>query len=216
MSKREDLTGKKFCRLRVLGFSHTKARKSYWECKCSCGKFSTVRSDCLKSGETTSCGCAQRERAGEYVKHGGTGTPEYKCWQKMRERCNNPNDKNYKNYGGRGIEITSRWDDFKLFYSDMGRRPSDIYSIDRINNEEGYEPSNCRWATKKEQANNRRSNVLLTHKGRTQNINQWREELGFSNMLIQNRLKKGWSVEKTLKTPVLKRKRDFKNTLWES
>jgi hypothetical protein len=202
MSKRKDLTGQVFGRLKVLEFNHTKNRKSYWVCKCSCGNCKTIRSDSLVISGTISCGCAQREIAGSEIKHGRTFTPEYRTWAKMRERCNNKNSKDFKYYGGRGIKIAPRWNDFRVFYSDMGDRPSHGHSIGRVDNNIGYSPSNCIWATSKEQANNRRNNVLLTHKGKTQNINQWREKLGFSHSLIQNRLKRGWSVEKTLTTPI--------------
>ena len=218
MSNRiKDLTGKKFNRLTVLRFSHSKNKKSYWECVCSCGVSKAVRSDRLTSGGTKSCGCAQREIAGRQCKHGLVHTQEYNSWRNMKERCNNKNNPNYKDYGGRNIKITASWDDFRLFYSDMGKKPSNNHTIERVDNNKGYEPTNCVWATKKQQANNRRSNVLLTHNGETKNITQWCEKLGFSKMLIRSRLNRGWSEEKTLTTPVIKKKpSDFNNTLWES
>jgi hypothetical protein len=137
--------------------------------------------------------------------HGKRGTRTYVSWIAMRGRCNCSTDAAYKNYGGRGIKVCERWNDFSSFYADMGERPPGM-GIDRINNDGDYEPGNCKWSTKKEQSNNRRGNFLITYKGRTQNTTQWAEEYGLSRIVLKGRLKLGWPMEKALTTP--KRKRE--------
>lgn len=137
----------------------------YWEtryrCECACGRQVTVRAMCLRRGHTRSCGCLHREsvkRNGQARrKHGGSRShPLYVTWRSMRERCMNPNATGYANYGGRGIRICSRWDDFALFAVDVGEKPSPEHTLDRIDNDGGYEPGNVRWATPAEQQRNRR------------------------------------------------------------
>lgn len=131
-------------------------------------------------------------------------TPEYRTWTSVKQRCYNPNHTEYHRYGARGIKVCKRWRSFDNFFADMGERPSKNYSIDRINNDKDYKPSNCRWATAKEQANNRRSNRLLTFNGKAQNMKQWATEIGIPYVTLYQRLsKQGWSVERALtETPV--------------
>ena len=136
-------------------------------------------------------------------KHGGTTqhtkTPEYIVWCGMRDRCRNPNNKRFARYGGRGINICTRWEDFALFREDMGLRPSPKYAIERIDNDGNYEPGNCRWATKTEQAANQAHTHLLTAFSKTLPVTAWARELGISRTTIRDRLRRGWSPEEALR-----------------
>ena len=132
--------------------------------------------------------------------HGRWRDKVYQVWGSMRARCNNPTHKAWRNYGGRGITVCPEWDDFAVFIKDMGERPDGL-TLERIDNNQGYSPDNCKWATRKEQLSNTRTNHNLTFEGRTQPIVQWQRELGFKKTLINNRIKRGWSVERALTTP---------------
>ena len=164
-----------------------------FKCLCDCGKQTIVFLSNLRSGITKSCGCLREEII---TKHGMNATSEYKCWQNIRERCNNKKYIGYYNYGGRGITVCDRWMKFENFYKDMRGKPGPEYSIDRIDNDGNYEPENCRWATQEQQANNRSSNVLIKFKNKTQNIKQWSNELGINYGTLQKRIEKGWPIEK--------------------
>ena len=145
-----------------------------------------------------------REKHGEksYYKN----STEYSTWVKMRGRCNCVTNPRYSEWGGRGIKVCDRWNDFSNFLEDMGRKPTPKHSIDRIDNNGHYEPSNCRWATLNEQANNKRSNILMTFKGKTQTMIQWSEELKINYGTLQSRLNTGWTHEDALRVPTGKRR----------
>jgi hypothetical protein len=156
-----DLTGKTFGRLDVIGRvdpSPYKSREHAWQVRCKCGESFVTRGYSLRVGDTTSCGCARKERIGNLNKsHGRAKTTEYRIWAMMRVRCLNKANKAYQWYGGRGITICDRWlSSFENFFSDMGKRPSPKHSIDRINHNGNYTPENCRWADTKTQGRNRR------------------------------------------------------------
>jgi hypothetical protein len=165
--KPRDITGEKFNRLLVLKFSHRVKTRRFFLCKCDCGSETIGRVDQIISGHKRSCGCVLQEREPGNLKHGmnksGNRAPEYGVWCKMLQRCNNPNDPKYPDYGGRGIKICKRWRNFIHFFKDMGFRPSKNYSLGRINNDGNYQPKNCRWETAKQQANNRRKPKPYTH-----------------------------------------------------
>lgn len=131
-----------------------------------------------------------------------TEHPAYNVWSMMRQRCNDPNYDSYHHYGGRGIRVCDRWASFRKFIQDMGERPSPDHSLDRIDHNGHYEPGNCRWATSKQQARNRRCNRTLTHNGVTKCLAWWEEQTGIKWTTIRNRLDSGWPAEKALTHPV--------------
>lgn len=210
--KRTDLTGKTFGVLTVVALSENyKPGKVKWDCICQCGNITPVRSNNLMSGNTISCGCKATQNA---LKHGMEGSSTYNIWHAMRSRCSNKNVPHYHRYGGRGITVCDRWmNSFEHFLADMGERPQGM-SIERVNNNKGYSPGNCKWATSKEQGRNQRTNRMLTYQGETKTLVEWSEILNIDRALISNRLRKGWTTDRALSTK--KRRFKWKNMIQES
>jgi len=178
--------------------------------KCHCGNVFVNVIDGVKQGKVKSCGCINTNEARKKwsITHQMTNTSEYKSWCAIKARCYNTKNTRYNTYGGRGVRVCERWlSSFENFYADMGNRPTPQHSIDRIDVNGDYEPSNCRWATPKEQANNRTTSKWLTLGKITKTLSQWAEKTGLGAPTIRYRLKAGWGIKKTLYTPFgLKRK----------
>lgn len=205
MGKLNDLVGKRFGYLSVLDFSQTYKGHSYWLCVCECGGHTVVRGSHLKSGNVTSCGC----RKGN-ITHGESGTRLYAIWNNMRERCRNPKTREYPRYGGRGIKVCDAWmNDFQAFYDWAiatgydETAPRGQCTIDRIDNDGNYEPSNCRWTTAKVQANNTSRTRFIELDGEKHSVTEWARRLGMNQSTLSMRINKyGWSAEKALRTEV--------------
>jgi len=203
---RMNLSGRIFGRLTALSVERSHPRYDMWRCRCECGVESIARATHLTAGKIRSCGCLMKDLMSETRStHGcsriGKMTPEYSVWRGIKCRTRNTRTKSYKNYGGRGIEMCNRWNDFTNFLSDMGPRPSKNHSIDRIDVNGNYEPDNCRWATMKEQMRNTRKSHLISFRGKTQCIAAWADEVGMSQDLVWNRIRYGWSPERALTEP---------------
>lgn len=196
-----DIRGQRFGRLTVMELAERKdGHSSWWVCKCDCGKVLEVRRSCLIKGTTKSCGCYKHDRAVEhgkqmFTKHGWYGTRVYNIWRLMIDRCENPNCPQYDNYGGRGISLCREWRESPQSFCEwtIENGYADRLSIDRIDVNGDYEPSNCRWITMDEQQTNKRNNVLITYKGKTQCVAEWARELGVTQQNLYVRIRAGWS-----------------------
>lgn len=213
-----EILGMVFGRLTVLRHTRikytgaSKARRYMYECSCSCGNMTEVSRLALITGNTTSCSCYLLERRmASLTKHMESdtksndykGSREYKTWQNIKSRCFLPNNPAYKNYGGRGIVMDPEWrSSYAAFLSHVGRSPSNTHTLDRIDNDKGYFPGNVRWATRKEQCNNCRSNRILDFNGEKMTVSQWADLVGLPQKTIRSRLKYGWTIEQALRTPV--------------
>lgn len=203
---RLDLTGKKFSGWLVVSFNGVieygeRGLKSRWLCQCDCGKMSVVNGSSLTTGNSKSCGCVNRLNMAKKNKtHGLSGTDHYRRWQGMLNRCGNENSASYKNYGGRGITVCERWLTYTNFISDMGYPPTSLHSLERINNNADYQPSNCKWATRSEQSKNKRSNRIISFNGITKTLKEWALEIGIDQSSLRERLEK-WSIKDALSKP---------------
>lgn len=207
-----DMTGQKCGRLTVTDtFEVRGRRRTYWLCACSCGAQKWVIADALRSGATRSCGCLNDETRRE-TRHGGAvngrHSPEYATWHSMKQRCTNPRNSKFERYGGRGIGVCDRWLNFDAFLADMGPRPSLSHSIDRIDNDRGYEPGNCRWALIETQNRNHSRNHLITYKGESLCLADWVTRTGIPHATLSWRLR-NWPLDKALTTPVAGRLRPY-------
>ena len=194
----KDLTGCVFGNVTVVGFAGVFKRPdgdntSAWNCRCSCGKVFVTRGACLIHGNTKSCGHLKAERAALLThSHGMSAHPFYFMWNGMIQRCANTKHKYYQNYGGRGITVCERWLTFENFRDDMFATYKDGLSIDRVDNEIGYNKDNCKWSTRVEQANNTRSNLYLTIDGQKHTVAEWSRMSGINYQTITSRIIAGW------------------------
>ena len=191
MSGLIDLTGQKFGRLTVITQGGKNQHgKIVWYCMCDCGQSGRVVGQSLRAGKTMSCGCLRAEvTAKASTTHGMSGTKALNIWKNMLRRCNDPNNPGYKHYGGRGIRVCKRWQSFSNFYADMGDPPTGL-SIDRIDNNKGYSPDNCRWATNKQQTKNKRTSRSF----RGISIKEWSETLDVPYTTLIGRLNRGGTI----------------------
>lgn len=199
-----DMTGKRFGRLEVIEMVPRIGKEIIkWKCLCSCGNIHIVSRLDLTSGDVKSCGCLKRERDQTFSKtHGLSREGIYGVWCNMKSRCYNKSSQDYPYYGGRGIFIVNEWHDFKKFYDDMHPRPEGA-TIERIDNNGPYCKTNCRWATRVDQANNKRNNLLITFDGKTKTLAQWSKDTGIKSHTLRSRIYEyGWSVEEALTTPL--------------
>lgn len=201
------IAGNKYGRLTTIVKAQEKAGNgdSYWFCKCDCGSERRVAQHHLKTGHAQSCGCIGLERI---TRHNKSDTPTYKTWENMLSRCLNPNATGYHLYGGRGIQVCPEWRVFDNFFRDMGERPSGK-TLDRVDFNGNYEPTNCRWLSVKEQANNLRRNRRVEYEGKSYTLAQLSELTSVGYKTLQQRLDKGMSACDAVHAPL-------KNTGWRA
>jgi len=200
--KLTDRTGLRYGKLTVIDKAQNKSAidtNARWNCLCDCGKTTIAYGQDLGRGKHQSCGCLHRGDAGKRNKtHGMSRTVAYRAWCQMRVRCNNPKNAKFKYYGARGIMVCERWQKFENFISDMGH-PSKGLSLDRIDVNGNYEPSNCQWSTTIQQANNKRV-VRLTYNNISMSVREWAEHLDISVSTFRDRMTAGFSEEKLFST----------------
>ena len=201
-----DLTGQKFGRLTVISRAENdKNKHPRWLCRCDCGNTCVVLGENLRSGHTRSCGCWSRERS---TTHGMKGTPIYKKWRGIKDRCFNPNNKQFKDYGGRGIYMFPEWiDDFQKFYEYVSKLPhfgEEGYTLDRIDNNGNYEPDNLRFTDRKTQSRNTRRNIIVEYQGREMTLAEAAELSGIPYNTLLARYYAGDRGERLFR-PVRKR-----------
>jgi len=206
MGKFVDLTGQKFSRLTVIKrVANSDAKQTRWLCKCQCGNMKVVQGAHLKDKHTRSCGCMISDstiaRNIKNIIHGHSANHQrsktYRTWDGMKDRCMNPYHKQYKDYGGRGIQVCKRWLKFENFLQDMGEKPEGL-TLDRIDNDGDYCPENCQWSTWLEQQRNRNNNRLITINGVTKCLSEWCEFYHMDYYKIYQRIQRGWSIERAL------------------
>lgn len=196
--------GERYTRLIVVREIPSDRKHRQFECRCDCGTFVNVRLSDLRSGKIKSCRCLHRSIM---TKHGQYKSPEYRAWIDMVGRCCNPNDRSYRNYGGRGIKVCTQWkNSFDSFLAHVGLRPSIDHSIDRIDNEGNYKPGNVRWASRREQCRNRRSHAYMNHGGEIRLLIDVADEVGISVETMRSRRRLGW-IDEWLTEPPDKHKR---------
>lgn len=206
MRGRQDLTGKKFHRWTVIKWHHFTPRGKetpfhHWECRCECGKTKLVEQYTLTMGTSKSCGCMMREIVSTHGKSRGENKHRlYSTWTGMRNRCNCPNNSKYYRYGGRGIKVDPRWDDFQTFLDDMLPTWKEGLTLDRKENDGNYCKENCQWSTKIEQVNNTKKNRFVEYNGERMTVAQWARKMNISYPTLMGRLNTGWPVHEALNT----------------
>jgi len=202
MGKFEDLTNNKYGKLQVIKREKNKGKIPMWLCVCECGKECVIRGEYLRTGHTKSCGCMRSKNAlSLFATHNKSNTRLYKIYRGMRQRCYNPKNKRYKEYGARGVTVCEEWlNNFEAFYEwAIANGYRDNLTIDREDANKNYEPSNCRWITAKEQANNKRNNNYITYNGETHTIAEWAEIYNIKYSTLYQRINRyGWSVDRAL------------------
>lgn len=203
MPKIQDISGQTYGPIKVIKFDKLINNRSYWVCQCKCGNVRSIDKGNIKRFkriQQNGCYCHRKDTK---CSHAAAKTKEYYAWLHMRSRCYNENDKRFQNYGKRGIKVCDSWlKSFRNFLKDVGFAPTKKHSIDRINNDGDYEPSNCRWATKAEQMNNTSRSSYYTYLGKTQTLADWSREIGLHHSTILLRLKKGLTVEQAFSFPL--------------
>ena len=214
--KKLDLLNQRFGRLVVIEPSKSKNNETMWKCKCDCGNITIVSTSNLRANRIKSCGCFKLDKLIERSStHNQRHTHLYEIWKSMKQRCYNPNLKPYKNWGARGIKVCDEWRyNFQAFYDwayangysvKTRNNQKTKLTLDRIDVNGNYEPSNCRWVDRKTQARNTRVNKYISYKGITKCLAEWCEELNLSYSIIHGRLFRGWTIEKAFETPIKKK-----------
>ncbi|MEK4302424.1 hypothetical protein MKY30_23990 [Oceanobacillus sp. FSL W8-0428] len=209
IAKPLDLTGDKYGRLTAMKLSYRDKRSnSFWICKCDCGNETVVRIGDLRSGNTTSCGCFREEQSNKALverstTHGHTKTRLYTIWHGMKLRCYTKSNASYKYYGGRGISVCDEWkDDFASFRTwSLSNGYKEGLTIDRVDANGNYEPSNCRWINYKGQARNKRNNKIITYRGESKTISEWSEITNIKQSTISERVRLGWDEAEAITRP---------------
>lgn len=209
MSKIRDITGQKFGRLTVLHADGRIRSEVAWVCRCECGAVVRTTKNHMSSGNTQSCGCLAKENSSaRAVVHGRYKAPSgsykvaaFACWKAILKRCLDEQSEDWPRYGGVGITVCEQWMSFENFLADMGDRPSKKHTVDRIDGTKGYEPGNCRWATRRQQSDNRTVTVWVEHDGQKRSIREWSELTGLNYATIKSRIASGWDVGRALTEP---------------
>jgi hypothetical protein len=199
----------RFGRLVAIGAAGKDNRNNLlWSFRCDCGTLYATRATSVRNGYTVSCGCHRSEQSAKTIleysdpsatrTHGKRDTAEYSTWSHMKQRCNNPKDPKYSDYGARGIKVCKRWEKFENFFSDMGTKPSPDHSIERIDNDGNYSADNCCWAVPSSQARNKRNNIYVSFRGRRMVLKDACREAGINYSTGYMRLQRGWPISRAL------------------
>jgi hypothetical protein len=201
----KDYSGQVFGRLTAIELvsrDESSNNRHIWRFLCECGTIKDIRIPTVRNGTTKSCGCIAKETLiRRNTVHGlsRSNKKEYRSWKDMRARCFNPMDTDFHSYGGRGITVCERWNDFASFFADMGKKPTPKHTIDRVDVNGNYEPSNCRWADAETQANNKRNNRKLEHNGETKTLSQISRDNNIERRVVSYRLGVGMNIEEAVK-----------------